>query len=233
MTHRGLLGFLGDSAPVLWFGQTLSPGGKQTGVYVDTVLMLRYSPDATTADTLGRFPGGQWFVWTAGDRAALLPLPFGWTMHGTVRDGTIYVGTGEHYEISQLNESGELERVTRLAFAASSVSRRDRREDQARRLSEGRGAPYTEDMVDAIPYPSKKPAYSSMLVDRSGNLWVRSWPDSPASPGRWIILDPAGSPVGWLNTPAQGGILDIGDDLVGVWRDESGVEALRLYGIGR
>lgn len=233
MTHRGLIGFLGDSAPVLWYGKTVSPIGRRTGVYVDSVSLLRYSPDGRTADTLGRFPERPWYVWSDGGRSASFPLPFGWSIHGAVRGGTIYVGTGERYEISRLDERGALLGVTRVRIANPRVSDDDRRDDRARRLSKDGGAPYTRDMTDGIPYPSEKPAFTTLLVDRSGNVWVRSPQASPGMVGRWMIFAPDGRPVARLETPAQGGVLDIADVLVGVWQDNQEVETIRLYTIDR
>ena len=235
MTHRGLVGFLRDSAPLLWFGDATPPIGERTGVYVDSQLMLRYSPDGTVADTVGRFPGRQWYVWSDGTRAASFPLPFGWSAKAAVRDGTIYVGTGETYEVSRFNEEGMLLGVARIEIENRPVSRSDRRRDRARRLGGGATrAPSSRDMLDAIPYPSEMPAFTALLTDRLGNVWIRRGLASPSSPGRWMILSPEGRPVARLETPPHGGIFDVADGyLVGMWRDELDVESMRLYGIDR
>lgn len=230
MTHRGLVGFLRDSAPLLWFGDASPLIGGRTGVYADSQLMLRYSPDGTVADTVGRFLGRQWYVWSDGTRAASFPLPFGWSVKAAVHDGTIYVGTGETYEVSRFNEEGTLLGVARIEIENRPVSRSDRRRDRAHRVTL---APYSRDLLDAIPYPSEMPAFTALLVDRLGNVWIRrglAW----GSPGRWMILSPEGRPVARLETPPHGAIFDVADGyLVGVWRDELDVESMRLYGIDR
>ena len=230
MNHRGLIGFLGDSAPLLWLGNAMPPMSGRTGVYVDSVLLVRYSPDGMVTDTIGRFPSRQWYVWTGGGGSGSFPLPFGWSIHAAVYRGTIYVGTGEHYEIMQLNEHGELQAVTRLQVSNLEVSDKDRRDDRERRRRAS-GRPLTREMVDAIPYPSVMPAYAGFFVDRSGRVWVRDSQRTPDAHGHWTIFDRGGHPLARLVTLPHGGIVDIGDVLVGVWRDESYVELVTVYRI--
>jgi hypothetical protein len=233
MSHRGLAGFLGDSAPVLWLGDAMPPMASRTGVYVDSVLLARYSPDGTLTDTIGRFPDRQWYVWTDGHRSASFALPFGWSIHAAVHGGAIYVGTGERYEILRLNEHGELQAVTRLQAPRLEVSGENRRDDRERRLGRQGGAPYTREMVDAIPYPPEMPAYTTFFVDGSGRVWVRDAQPSPEARGHWTIFDRRGRPLARLLMPPRGSILDVGDMLVGVWRDESDVETVGVYQINR
>jgi hypothetical protein len=67
-------------------------------------------------------------------------------------------------------------------------------------------------------------------VDAEGNLWVQEWKVVPYERRRFSIFDPDGRLVAAVTTPEGLRITDIGADYVlGVWRDENGVEFVRLH----
>lgn len=86
------------------------------------------------------------------------------------------------------------------------------------------------------------PAYSRMLTDDAGRLWLRQYdPASDAMPlrrggmrggGRWIIIETDGRPVAHLNMPAGTTPLAVyGGELLAIVRDELDVESFAVYRI--
>ncbi len=88
------------------------------------------------------------------------------------------------------------------------------------------------------PMSPTLPVLESILLDAAGNLWVEPYtvygaaeppPDVYAPDGTW--LGTVALPPGRDGLSASGG-LEIGDDYVlGVWRDEQGVEYVRMYAL--
>ncbi len=82
--------------------------------------------------------------------------------------------------------------------------------------------------------PETKPAYSRILVDPDGFLWVADYPAHGDQHTHWKVFDPEGGWLGTVETPYGGYIHQIGDDfLLGIWVDELDVEQVRMYRIER
>ena len=86
------------------------------------------------------------------------------------------------------------------------------------------------------PMASTLPALEAIRLDLAGNLWVEPYamPGAPVPP--FEVHAPDGTWLGSVAMPpglgglAAGGGLEIGDDhVLGVWRDEQGVEFVRMY----
>jgi hypothetical protein len=78
-----------------------------------------------------------------------------------------------------------------------------------------------------------------MLVDRTGAVWLQtyrprdmraSWTPTFPEPDVWQVYDHDGVWLGLVELPARFYPQEIGDDYVlGVWRDDTDVEYVRLY----
>lgn len=92
------------------------------------------------------------------------------------------------------------------------------------------------------PMPERYPAFGDLLVDGRGDLWVgeryglelpqiRFLPNEYRS---WALFASDGTPVGRVLTPPRTNLLDArGDRLLGLHKDELGVETVRLYRLER
>ena len=81
-----------------------------------------------------------------------------------------------------------------------------------------------------IPFPKTMPAYQALFADDVGNLWVRDYqaPDETDPPSQ--AFNREGTWLGRVSaipgfTPGQIGA----DFALGVWKDDMGVEHVRLY----
>jgi hypothetical protein len=88
-------------------------------------------------------------------------------------------------------------------------------------------------MLDQVPIPSSRPAYSQIVLDPGRNLWVRVGPSGEGAPVDHLVFDPQGILLGTVTVPPLR-ILEIGDDyIMGIRRDELEVEYLEVYTIAK
>jgi len=92
-----------------------------------------------------------------------------------------------------------------------------------------------EAALDALTIPGSFPAFSAIEVDLLGYLWVREY-NLPGEADRalWTVFDPEGVALGFVETPPELVIYEIGDDyILGKTTDELGVEYVQLWGLDR
>ena len=82
--------------------------------------------------------------------------------------------------------------------------------------------------------PATLPPFKSLELQEGGRVWMEAYdPGREADgPSRWIVADSAGRGglVGIVELPPGFEPYDIGADYVlGVWRDEFGIEYVRVY----
>lgn len=215
----------------------IPPDSIRDGIYQDSLRYFRREADGRIADTLGWFPGDQFFVGRPGGSLALVPLPFGRTTTILPGRGRFHVATGEGYEIRSYDEHGRLVRIVRQPRMGDSVTaasiaavRGDRLADAARKGPVVNRALTT--LYASIPWPAREPPISDLLLDHEGNLWAREH-ETPG-PERWAVFDSAGRLLGRLRTPAGLTLLDIGPDrILGSRTDAGGRDFVEVYRLNR
>ncbi|HEX9094463.1 MAG TPA: hypothetical protein VF902_10845, partial [Coriobacteriia bacterium] len=212
------------------------PGGEGTQVVRDTMALLVFDSAGAFRDSIGRFPGPEWYVRSQGNSAMASSLPFGRTTEVAVAGDRFYAGHTAQYEITGYTARGTREEIIRLAWTPVPVTSDDVARLKAERLA-NTDAGYrqsVERVFQDIPFPSTFPAFASLRIDPLGNLWVLD----VARPGderrRWVVFGPDGLALGPVETPPGLTVRQIGRDYVlGTWRDELDVEHVRLYGLQR
>ena len=90
-------------------------------------------------------------------------------------------------------------------------------------------------MLDQVPVSGVRPAYSQILLDQMGYLWVERGPAAgePLNSVEFLVFDPGGAWLGMVTLPAIR-VLEIGNEYVlGVYQDEFEVQYLHVYGVNR
>jgi hypothetical protein len=138
------------------------------------------------------------------------------------------------YEIRVYWPEGKL--ATLIRYGVPARPPREDEVDQARELerlryaTSPRPAEWVAEQLRTLPVPETVPPHGDLRVDAEGNLWVQEWKVVPYERRRFSIFDPDGRLVAAVTTPEGLRITDIGADYVlGVWRDENGVEFVRLH----
>ena len=85
--------------------------------------------------------------------------------------------------------------------------------------------------VDHTAQPSHLPSYDRLMVADDGNVWAQIY--TPDRSGlTWDVYSPARRWLGQVELPPGFSLSAVTNRrLVGVWRDEMGVEHVRVYGL--
>lgn len=176
--------------------------GRPEGIHQGLVEFVRWSPTGELLDSLAVRPDAERYCGQIDGRATMASPPFeGGLIRLIRRSGPSRPVTPQMKEEWQRSAR---ERWSRLPAPAL-----------AWRL--------------ALPFPETLPAHGEMVVDDLGNLWVAEYGLPTESQG-WAVYGPGGLLLGRVATPPDGTVTHIGADFVlGVWRDDVGVERVRMY----
>ena len=222
-----LAGILEDGTMIIRSHPPESPTGP--GVAWTHLELLRYSSGGAPLGSLGLF-----------EDVAIIPgdeeLMFGPRGLQAVGDSTIWHGTSESFEIRETSPEPSLRRIVRLNSPVVEVVQVDTAtvgQAAFRQLSNNMEDSIAQRIVESYRYAETFPAYSDMIVDRLGNVWMRAYQwFNFGAPMRWSVFDPAGRFLGDVELPSQLEVHEIGDDYVlGRIANDRGVEAVYLYTI--
>lgn len=149
-----------------------------------------------------------------------------------------WVGQSARFELVAHDRTGAVRRIVRLERVARAVTAEETAEAQAavERSLQGASGPAVERIL-ATEYASHHPVHGGLLTDRAGNLWVERYRSHLLEdPGQreWDVFDGEGRQAGYLVTPSNFQITDIGADFVlGFHTDELGVQTVRMYRLVR
>ena len=105
----------------------------------------------------------------------------------------------------------------------------------------------TRRRLSAFPEPDRLSSFWDFIVDEAGYVWVRPYeplvhalalggrPGGPSGPGgNWLVISPEGAEVGRLEVPAGLELVQITSDaVVGLHRDDLGIESVRVHSLSR
>ncbi len=184
-------------------------------------------------DTIGRHPGGESFSFQEGESWVGGGVPFGRSGQAAIHGAGFYYGGSDSYEIGDFAADGTLRRLIRLDRPNLEVTARDIdrfKQESLTRARNERRRQIRERMFARMPWPEVMPAYGEFRVDAEGNLWVAEYRRPGDEQPRWTVFDPDGAMLGVVETPPHFRVYQIGSDfLLGRWRDELGVEHIRMY----
>jgi hypothetical protein len=199
-------------------------------------IFFRFDAQGQLADTIGVYP--------APDRcfpdpaSGLLSLPFDqefvFTTHGT----DVYVGGVDGFEVRRVSVEGSqtLIRAAHLDLTTTDAHRSGYR-DNAREVVRANNMDMAaaERALLEVEYPPTVPAFSQLMVDSDGHLWVRHYKQRWAGgPETWSVFAPEGHLLGTVDTPESLQVRQIERDFIlGIWTDELEIRYVRKYGLLR
>lgn len=198
------------------------------------------NPDGSMAADFGNKSGAEFFIRSLegrGPESRPALIPFGKVPLATVSSDYFYFGSGDRYEIEGYDPSGTLVRLIRLERQATPVTEEDRAryiEDAVSEVEDENEARRIRKNISTLPVPDVFPPYVGFATDALGYLWVEDYPRPGDEVPVWTIFDSRGVLSGRVTTPDNVSILEIGEDyLLGVYRDELGVEYVHVYSLER
>jgi hypothetical protein len=202
------------------------------GLRRDSVLYLRCDPAGELIDSVGWYPGPEWYVKSEEGRMAASTRAFGRAPVAATIADAFYFGASDSYELARYDASGELQQLIRKTQQNVSVTAEDierwkgehfEEEDENTRM-------FWERMHADMPFPETMPAYQRVVVDAESNLWVEEYRRPGDEQPRWTVFDPEGVMLGVVATPPNFQVFQIGSDfMLGRWTDELDVEHVQLY----
>lgn len=169
-----------------------------------------------------------------------------------VAQGRFYSGDPSAYRVEIRDRDGRLRHVVTRGWTPALVTEAEvdaYRESHIGMVGEGgREVPprlqaQRARNFDSSPVASHHPAFLRMLVDGGRNLWLQEralehqlpaggFQPTTDAPMRWSVFDAAGAWLTDVTTPPNFRVFEIGEDYVlGLGRNESGVEQVRLYAL--
>jgi hypothetical protein len=164
-------------------------------------------------------------------------IPFGKFPMVTVTGQRMYFGSGDSWEIRGYSPGGELERILRWDRSPRPVTddllSAYIRQEEAEAADEGEAREVRQRIME-MPVPDFLPAYSGMVADELGCLWVERFRPPEDDVPVFDIFDPEGALMARATLPEGSEVVDIGADQVLVlYRDDLGVEYLRVHPLDR
>lgn len=195
------------------------------GILIDTVTAVPGQATQTSAQGSGTNLSIQ-----------ILRLPFSSAAAATASpEGRMAVTTGRSYEYSTYDPSGTMERIVRLADEPP--IRTDAHLEAWVRGSTGGREPMDDTQVEAalrryreMPLPERLPAWSSLLIADSGEIWARRFAIRGAETVRRDVFGADGGFLGQVVAPASLRIQHVAAGRVTVIStDDLGVERVEVY----
>jgi hypothetical protein len=238
------LGWLADGS-IVGLSQTFTMNAVRDGIFRDTVTIVRYGPDGTARDTVGRFPGPEMeqMTITMGTRsmAAPSPVPLGKQFVGAARGDRFYVSVNNAWEIQVRALDGALKRLIRTDGTPTPITPTDVEANRQEMREQMEGQPMMRNVpepikkqltarVDQAKYPTTFAWFAAILTDGDGNLWAQEVSPSSKTVQRYAVVDSSGRFLGRVTMPPGFRPSTIGSDAVyGVWKDADDVEHVRAY----
>jgi len=214
-------------------GQVNGAGGS--GSYRRRAGALRASIDSSTTQVLAQFPGTEQ-VWVESPWGPLAVAPaLARTASISVQPGKprVCIGDQETTEVRCFEGNGS---VTIIRWQAAPIAVNtdgaliaEWRESTLESFGQKLSPDVARQLVEQVPVPAFFPAYSGLLLDRTGHVWVERGSSERADASEFFVFTPAGLLLGVVEVPNVR-VMEIGDDyLLGVREDELGVQYLELY----
>jgi hypothetical protein len=202
----------------------------------DTIAYMIYRPDGSGPDTLGRYAGPERFFHVMPQAALTMDVPFGRDAYAAARGSHVVLGSSDAMALDLYDGHGALLRRIRILLPPLPVTSADaaaQRDAGLERVSEPIRDGYRE-MQELAPRRETHPAFTALLLDDQGGIWLRLPVETRAPVTEWMILSTTGAPVGRLSVDAGLEIEEAGSDYVLIRStDADGVESIRLHSLSR
>jgi hypothetical protein len=155
----------------------------------------------------------------------------------------VVIGVGDDEELRMFGPEGRLSRIVRWPGKDRTLEP-ELVEEIVTRANELSPEPAPQPIVDQLlqlPFPEEYPPYGRLLVSDREEVWVGDYwvgdlilPEAPVPPLEWTVFDSSGVWLASVTTPAGFKLHAVrGHRLLGIYRDELGVESIRIYSLER
>lgn len=217
---------LGDGSMAV---QYVSPfwAREAVGATRNPTVLWRFDAEGTRLDSIAATEGyDEYVAHLANGNTASVSSIFRKEAQVATRGGSLFVGNAEFMEVEERTRDGRLLRILRIPDYPLTLSRSVLRAERETFLG-GRSSSLLREAAESTPASGTRPAYSRMIVDPSGAVWLQLYrgESEAEEPVRWLVLAADGTWLGTVGLPDRFRIVDIEMDAVlGVWYDELDVQ---------
>lgn len=233
-----------------------APDPRREGAYPMMGMLSSYNLAGEYSDSIGEFPMEDQ-TWRRGPEGmGYRPTPYGRRLRFAISESSLATGNGDSFQIELRDLAGALRQVLRAPHLQRPLDQKEIHRFRELVLPDPGVSRDLDTMLTARNMPATIPAFSALLFDTVGNLWVREYDFADATAffdralsrriggsgqrtmrvptHRWHIFDSRGSLLGPLTLPRNFDLREVGDDwILGVWRAEDDVEHVRMYRLVR
>jgi len=216
-----------------WIPTSFVPSRIESPGWIDGPLVVS-SPDGAVWDTVARVP----FVHSKFDGGERVRDPFGPFGIGDVFDGGFVWATSDHPEIRWYSPAGELTQISR--WEQRPVQLTDELWDEYRTtyadfLGSGPEAPPSNRLERRFREQrgiasEELPFFRAVVAADTGEAWLAEYHFPGVLPERYLVVDPSGAALGWVEFPDPIQLLDVDDSrILGIEKDRWDVQAIVIY----
>ena len=215
--------------------------------HIDTLVVELWDGEGELRTPLGSHLSHEPRTWVEGLNRT---QAFGWSLKLSPWGDLAVVTPSERYEIRAFAKDGTLARIVRMDHVPRSPTQAHVEayvEEAARSaipeaLAEMMGGNLEEMREESrrehrlVPVAEHFPAFASVMTDRTGHLWVEEYEAAGEEMDGvlWTVFDPDGHVLGFVETPEELTIYEIGEDyLLGRVVDELEVDYVQLWALER
>ena len=234
LANVGAVGRLPDGSFVLQEYWSSRPHDESptSGLIREDAAIATMSSTGDDMDTLGLFPGREIVIWSQNGRAVMSRPLFAHSTSPMLIGSSVFIGDQNRFEIGEYAADGQLLRILRSSGVSLALSDDDVEQalaDELMARPEGERAMWRSHFA-RMAVPETRPAYSRLLGDHEGNVWVAAYARDPRDVTSWTVFDSNGALLGTVEVPDRFRALEIGSSWVlGSWWDELDVEHVRLH----
>lgn len=242
---RSIATRLGDSLPapplsVSTDGQLLvatllrfSPANIEFGLISRPRPYALLGPSGETLANLGEYSSGELYV---PENLLITPHPYGRGALATIWGSEVVIGLTHTFEVRVFDGQGHLSRIIRREHEPVGVDRSHMDDWMAGRLANADEAERRrlQAVSEEFPLVESFPAYSSLMDDPLGYLWIQDYALPSADRVVWSVFDRSGQIIGSVETPEAREVLEIGPDyLLTLHADDLNVEYVQMWHLDR
>lgn len=217
-------------------------GGAEDGYWRMEAAYSLVAREGAAELSFGTHPGLEGFRGVySGVMLHIARMAYSRGLHETAWEGMLVITTDDRYELHAYRMSdGALARIVRREHSSRAPTRAEVVDAMLNAFIEAEQPEEVIEMFrpayDEVPIVGSFPAFRALLADALGHLWVREYtpPDIERPAPLWTLFDPEGQVLGFVETPADFEVFEIGADyLLGRATDEIGIERIQVWELER
>ncbi len=197
----------------------------------------RFTPNATSSDPLGSFPGNEMHVVPEGGRFSVGTQPFARMTRFVVEADRFWIADNDRWELRGYSITGRLSILVRRLGGDVEITDallEDFIREKYEGSAEGPGLERAKERQREIAHHTTTPAFDELRLGTDGRLWVGSYALPGDTTVQWLGLTPDGMPSAYVTLPVGLDVLRFGsDDVIVLLKDEVERESVRRYGLVR